>query len=337
MRRVPLAGGAEFDAVRAFVAAADAGAEPPDAELGPGDDAAAIAPREGERIVLSADVAVEEVHFRRAWFTWETVGFRAVAAALSDLAAMAARPIGVLVAVALPPELGREELEGIGAGAGECLRRHGAALLGGDLGRSPGPVVLSVTAAGGAARPVGRGGARPGDELWVTGVLGEAASALSDLRRGLEPEPTARRSLERPAVRLGEARWLAERAELRAVIDLSDGLAGDARHLAAASGVRVVIEADRLPLAPPLRDWAEPRAALRLAAGGGEDYELLAAAPPGTLGPLAVEFEDRFGIGLTRVGEAGAGEGVVWVDPEGSEVPAPAEGFDHFSGGGGTG
>lgn len=333
MRRGRLGPGAEFDRIRSLLAAAGADRPGNGGGLGPGDDAAVLEVPEGERLVVGTDLQVEEVHFRRAWVGWETVGWRAATAALSDLAAMAARPLGLLLSAALPPELDRGVLDEIGDGLGRCLREHGGDLLGGDLSRSPGPVVLDAVGLGTAARPVERGGGRPGDELWVTGRLGAAAAAVAARSRNLEPEPELVRAFDRPRPRVAEARWLAERVELRAMIDLSDGLAGDAGHLAAASGTAAVVRADRVPLAGPLEGWSDRSRALRYAAAGGEDFELLAAIPPGALEETAGAFADRFGVELTRVGRLEQGRGVSWLGADGREVEPPGGGFDHFGGG----
>ena len=331
MRPGELGRGAEPDLIRRLLAAAGHGSSD-DVLLGAGDDAAVLRGGEGERIVVSTDMAVEQVHFRRAWSRWETVGWRATAAALSDLAAMAARPLGVLLSIALPPELEASVLEELGGGVGACLGEHGGALLGGDLSRSPGPVVVDVAVVGAAARPVGRSGAEPGDELWVTGELGAAATAVADWSRGLEPEAGARRAFERPVARLAEARWLAEQGSARALIDLSDGLARDVGHLASASGLEAVVETGAVPRATVLDGWADDDAALARAVAGGEDYELLVAAPPGVLEGRREAFRERFGIALSRVGRLETGEGVRWLDAAGDPMSAPLDGWDHFRG-----
>lgn len=330
MRRGRLGPGAEFDRIRALLRAAGADRPGEGGPLGPGDDAAVLELPEGERLVVGTDLQVEDVHFRRAWVGWKTVGWRAAAAALSDLAAMAARPLGVLLSAALPPELDRGVLDEIGDGFGRCLDEHGGELLGGDLSRSPGPVVLDAVGLGSAVRPVERSGGRPGDELWVTGRLGASAAAVAARSRNLEPEPELVRAFDRPRPRVEEARWLAERVDLRALIDLSDGLAGDVAHLAAASGVAAVVLADRVPLAGPLEGWSDRGRALRYAAAGGEDFELLTAAAPGTLDGIADAFADRFGVELTRVGRLEEGRGVSWRDADDREIDPPGGGFDHF-------
>lgn len=303
--------------------------------LGPGDDAAVLRPAAGESVTLSVDLSIEGVHFRREWLTWEAIGYRATAAALSDLAAMAARPLGALVSVALPIELETPTYAQLAAGITEALRVADGVLLGGDTSRSPGPAVLDVTAVGAVGSPITRSGAAPGHQVWVTGRLGGAAAAVLALRAAMEPAPAARRRFERPVPRWREARWLAERGVLTAMIDLSDGLAGDARHIARASEVGLRLRIDRIPLDEALEGWADTGVARRIAAGGGEDYELLFTAPPGRIDRVCDAFKREFALELTRVGEVTDGSGVAWIDRAGAPVdpPAPA-GFDHFAGSG---
>jgi len=319
---------AEFRRIRALIDSVAAPCSEP--LLGPGDDAAIVESPGRQCLVVSTDLSVERVHFRREWLTWNAIGFRATAAAISDLAAMAARPIGVLVSLAVPPEADARTLDELASGIGECLRENGACLLGGDLSQSPGPVFIDVTVIGSADVPVRRSGARPGDELWVTGRLGGAALAAASWAAGLEPDPRARRAFERPPSRTGAARMLCETADVHALIDLSDGLAGDAEQMAAASGVRLVVESARVPLHPALEDWAQPEVALGMAVGGGEDYELLAAMPPGMAGVAAAELAREYGLDLSCVGRVEAGEGVEWHDARGEIISRPAGGFDHF-------
>jgi len=325
---IRLARSPEFDQIRALVAAARAAR---DSTVPVGDDAAVLELESGESLVVSTDIAVEDVHFRRAWTTWEVVGYRAVAAALSDLAAMAARPIGVLTSVAVPPELGEGILASIGTGIGQCLREHGAGLLGGDTSGSPGPVVIDVTAIGGVQQAVRRDGALPGDEIWVTGTLGAAAAAVFDMSRSLEPDPIARQAFERPRPRLAEARWLAKRVPLHAMIDLSDGLAGDAAHLAAASDTGIEIDLDALPMSAALQEYPLPEMGVRLALSGGEDYELLFAAPAGSVQGVRPEYQSTFDTSLTRLGAVVEGAGIRWRETGSRALPPELGGFDHFA------
>ena len=322
--------GAEFELIRSFVGGGRA--LPPGVLVGPGDDCAVL---EGG-LVLGCDMTVEDVHFRRGWLDPWDIGYRAAAATLSDVAAMAADPLGVLVAYALPRDGGREMASALHDGVETASRSVGAGVVGGDVTASPGPLVVDVTAVGRADAPVRRSGVREGDELWVTGRLGAAAAAVRLLMEGTEPPETLRRAWIRPRPRIAEARWLAAHAPLEALIDLSDGLAGDAAHLAAASGVTVVVDGDAVPVAAGVADAVGGDAeALELALGGGEDYELLLAVPPGALDDAATAFRDTFGLPLTRVGTARPrdDDAPVLLQPAGGGPPAPLRsgGWDHFA------
>jgi thiamine-monophosphate kinase len=275
-------------------------------------------------------MSVENVHFKREWLTWEEIGWRSVASALSDLAAMGARPLGALISVAMAPELGPMVADPLATGAGNCLRLHDCPLVGGDLSRSPGPTVIDVTVLGSTVNPISRAGARIGDELWVTGYLGAAALAAASWERGLEPDPRARRRFVRPEPRLAEIDWLRSRMDVHAAIDLSDGLAGDARHMAAAADVRLTIEAEAVPLHATLEEFSDREVALRIALTGGEDYELLIATAPREAATTRREFEARFDVPLTRVGRVVSGAGVDLVRGDGTEDPMPSGGYDHF-------
>ena len=318
---VELGPGREFDLIRGFLAAA-AAAPGPAVAVGPGDDCAVVT---GDGIAITVDMAVEDVHFRRDWLEPPEIGYHATAAALSDLAAVAARPIGVLLSVGLGPGDDEGYGDAVVAGVMEAARDVGAAALGGDVTRSPGPLVLDITAVGSTPRPVLRTGARPGHEVWVTGRLGAAAAAVDAWLAGGDPDPDARAAFARPTPRVEEALWLAERSVPAAMVDLSDGVAGDAGHLAAASGVRIVLRADGLPVAGPAQARSEP---VRLAAAGGEDYELCFTAPAGAVATVRASFEDRFGVPLTQVGAVEEGGGAVVVDEDGTELDL--RGFQHW-------
>jgi len=318
--------GGEFDLIRRLIGRG--GPLPPELRVGPGDDAAVL---EGGWC-LSSDLAIEEVHFRRDWLTAREIGARAVAAALSDLAAMAARPVAILLSMALPSPGGAELAEELQEGAAGEAARFGAVIAGGDLSRSPGPIVVDVTVIGRTPHPVLRSGALPGDEVWVTGALGGAAGAVRLWLAGEVPPPALRQAFAHPTPRISEALWLAGEGCLRAALDLSDGVAGDAGHLAAAGGVRVVIEAGLVPLHPALLsgDFSEA-VRLELALGGGEDYELCLITPPGALAGRKGEFEKRFGVPLTRIGRVESGAGVEVRDEPGRSAPRVSGGFSHFT------
>jgi thiamine-monophosphate kinase len=313
--------GREFDLIRALVGESDAlGAA---VLVGPGDDAAVL---QVGRLVVSTDLSVEDVHFRRSWISLEEVGFRAVMAAASDLAAMAAKPVGVLLSVAVATNEAEAVLGKLGDGVRGALADLGVGLVGGDLTASPGPLVLDVTVLGEAIEPVTRRGAVPEDEIWVTGVLGGSSGAVHAWSEGREPERGLREAFARPVARTREALWLVEHGDLHAMIDLSDGLAGDVGHLAAASGVRIEIEPDLIPVHPGLGGNG-----LELALSGGEDYELCLVSAPGVLGPLVEAFQEEFETTLTQVGRVMEGGGVHIEGFDSRDGVVSARGFDHFA------
>lgn len=325
--------GREFDLIREILSSVGAGSLE-GVSVPPGDDAAVV--DAAGPLAVSCDLSVEDVHFRRSWLEPREVGYRSVAVSLSDLAAMAAEPIGVLVSVGLPdgtrgegPELVRD----LARGFRDALESVGsAAYLGGDVTRSPGPLILDVTVLGRAPGPVLRRGARPGDRVWVTGRLGGASGAVRSWEAGEEPSPALRAAFARPEPRIREAIWLAERADIHALVDLSDGLVGDAGHLAAAAGVRVVLDETAVPAHPALEalGWNHDEVA-RAALAGGEDYELCLAAAPGAVDGVADSFRERFDLELTAVGEVTEGEGLLLRPmPDAAPVPPRWRAFDHF-------
>jgi thiamine-monophosphate kinase len=241
-------------------------------------------------LVVTQDALVEGVHFRLDWISWRDLGFRAAAVNLSDLAASGAAPIGLIVSFGAPGRTRAEDVFELYEG----IKEAGVAVLGGDTTRAE-SIVLSVTALGQSERVPGRAGARPGNVLVVTGPLGVAGAAFR-----------ARRFV-RPPLRLGEGRRLARHAT--AMLDISDGLAQDAGHIAARSQVRCVIDVGRVPLAEgaTVQDLAF-----------GEDYELLVALDP----------RDASGSGFTEIGWCEEGEG---VDLRLRGNPIELNGWDHFS------
>jgi thiamine-monophosphate kinase len=310
--------GAEFDRIRGIMRLLG------DRAAGLGDDCGLI--REGDEFfALSTDVSVEQVHFRLDWIELQEVGWRATAAALSDLAAEGAEPVGLLCAVTMPSGAGEPELLELMAGVGAAAEFARAPVLGGDL--STGPVwTLAITVVGRTRAPITRAGAQPGDRLWVTGALGGARAALEVWRRNEVPASETRARFAHPEPRLAAGRWLV-RHGAHAMIDLSDGLGGDARHLAAASGVQVEIDLGALPIAAGVAAEAER---LRISPGefaaeAGEDYELLVTLPSRFDGADA--FVRECGIGLTRIGTAGEGSGARFLSA-GREIAL--KGFDHF-------
>jgi thiamine-monophosphate kinase len=319
--QLALGPGGEFDRIRAIVAALGSAGQ------GLGGDCALI-PAGGGTLALSTDTSVEGVHFRREWLSPEEIGWRAAAGALSDLAAAGAAPIGVLAAVTLPPPASGDELVSVMRGVGAAAVAVGGSVLGGDLSRGP-AWSITITVIGRAPRPVTRAGARAGDRLWVTGVLGAARAALACLQRDEALPEHARRAFAHPEPRITAGLKLAELGA-HAMIDLSDGLGGDAHHLAAASEVALAVEVERVPVAPVARIVAERSGspAELFAAEGGEDYELLAVLPPLFGERDAVELSLACGVPLTLVGQVHAGSGARF-SLDGHDVPL--RGWDHFA------
>jgi thiamine-monophosphate kinase len=242
-------------------------------------------------LVVTQDVLVEGVHFRVEWTSWRDLGYKVAAVNLSDLAAMAAEPLGLLVGLAVPPETGDAAIVELYEGIAEA----GVPVLGGDT-TAAGEFSVSVTAVGRSARVPGRAGARPGDALVVTGPLGGAAAGLYALEHGLDGFDELVKRHRRPPFRVEEGRRLGPSAH--ALIDLSDGILSDAARIAARSGCKLVVDVERLPRAARLEEVAElPFWTM------GEDYELLAAVAP----------EDATALGLPVVGRVVEGAG---VDPD---------------------
>ena len=267
-----------------------AGVGAPWIAIGIGDDAAAIVPDRNRHIVVTTDSLIEDVHFRRAWTAPRAIGHKALAVNLSDLAAMGATPRACLLSLALPTSFPLDEFDDLIDGLTSLAARTGAPLAGGNLTRSPGPVVVDVTAIGSAhpRRILTRRGGRPGDLLFVSGRVGGAAAGLAMLETAEQRDAltTAERGclerFETPEPRLRMGRLAAFSRAVTACIDLSDGLADAVRQLAEASGTGAELRAGSLPIDEGAIQWAERRGgdALSATLSGGEDYELLFAVSP---------------------------------------------------------
>ncbi|MGN6558811.1 MAG: thiamine-phosphate kinase [Solirubrobacterales bacterium] len=305
--------------------------------LGSGDDAAVTLP--GGCTATSVDAMVEGVHFRREEAPPRLIGRKALATALSDLAAMGADAGEAYVALGRPEDIGEEGLLELVGGLLELAEETEVTLAGGDVTRAP-VLMLAVTVVGHARRPdelVPRAGAEPGDVVVVTGELGGAAAgrlllddpSLADAVSADTAERLRARQLD-PTPRLRSGRALAD-AGATAMIDLSDGLAGDALHIAEASNAGLHIDAGALPLAKGVAEVAAAadRDPLELAAAGGEDYELLATLPPEKLAVATGRISEAMETTLTEIGEVISGEGAEIRLPGGELLEA--RGYDHFA------
>lgn len=297
----------------------------PEVRVGVGDDAAVVAPGSGE-LVLTTDELVEDSHFLRRVTAARDLGYKAVIVALSDIAAMAASPRYALCALTLSERVDAAWAMELFGGIREACDEHALWLVGGDLTRGS-EISVAVTAVGevvpGSA--ITRSGATPGDAIVVTGSLGGAAAGrrlVEGMPRGLSTaERDAVGRFVRPAARIGEAALLAS-GSLTAMIDLSDGLAIDLARVCEASGVGAEITLASLPI--------HEAATREDALGGGEDYELLAAAVPESSEATIAAVRDTFGIEVTRIGVITERPGLTGIDEDGSARSLPAAGWDPF-------
>lgn len=316
------------------------GPAPGDAALlvGIGDDAAAWRPSPGACQVVTTDLLVAGVHFDLRTTSWRDLGWKAIAENLSDLAAMAARPRQLLIALALADDPLVAEIEDLYRGMRACAERYGAQIVGGDTSSAP-VTLIAVTAIGESDGPLLRRSAgRPGDLLAVTGALGGSAGGLLVLQGQACPAPADAAELvalhRRPTPRVAEALVLA-RAGVRCGLDVSDGLLGDTAHICEQSGLGALLYYDQLP-APAALQRAFPEAWRDLALGGGEDYELLVAAPPEVLAAARAALQAETGTPLTVVGELTPPPReperplVRVVDGAGREVQPRARSWVHF-------
>ena len=295
-----------------------------DVVLGIGDDAALLAPPPGRQLVVTADTLNDGVHFPRGTSPVD-IGWKALAVNLSDLASMGAEPAWCTLSLSLP-QSDPAWIEGFLDGFLDLAGQHGIALVGGDTTR--GPLSIAVTAMGlvEPGRALRRDGARVGDEVWVTGTLGDAAGGLALLDR--EPVPALRARLDRPTPRVAAGRALAGIAT--ACVDVSDGLLADLGHVCARSHVAAHLDVDALPASAALREAFGEADRIALQASGGDDYELCFTAPADASADIDA-VSARLGLQITRIGRIVAGEGVHPVDAKSQPWSSPRRGYDHFA------
>ena len=300
-------------------------------ELAVGDDAALLAPRPGMRLAVSTDMLVAGTHFF-ADTDPEGLGWKTLAVNVSDLAAMGAEPRWAFLALALP-RADEAWIAAFARGFFACADAFGVDLAGGDTTR--GPLTLSVTIAGEvpAGAAITRGGARAGDELWISGQPGRAALGLAALRGEAELDAPQRTefvdALLRPQPRV--ALGLALRGLASAMLDVSDGLLGDLRHILECSAAGAIVETAALPLAALTASGADTALCRRCLLAGGDDYELLFTAPPRHHSEIE-SLSARFGLALHRIGHLTAERSVLLLrEADGGLAAPPAYGYDHFA------
>jgi thiamine-monophosphate kinase len=326
---------------------------PPALVVGIGDDAAVAVPDRGSLQVLTTDALVEGVHFDLRFSTPADVGYKALAVNVSDIAAMGGAPRLAMLSLMLPPDTLLQTVDGLIEGLTEIAATTGVALAGGNITRSPGPLIVDVSVVG-SVKPrkiLRRSGGRVGDAVYVTGQIGMAAAGLGWLRSGGAPpgdgshgpddaalaECVLRHRRPEPRARIGAL--LGRNRAASACMDLSDGLADAVAQVAGASGTGATIDASALPIHPAARAWfgsqgdrpggqtpgSDPLAAVL---SGGDDYELLFTVPRRRRGRLRAVIREARGVPITRIGELTAGSEVV-LERDGRREPLPP-GFVHF-------
>ncbi|MFC1706652.1 thiamine-phosphate kinase [Planctomycetota bacterium] len=288
----------------------------PKGAIGIGDDCAVVPAEAGTEVLLEVDESIEGVHFRLDWMTAADVGHRLATQGLSDIAAMGGMPRGALLALGVPSETDVGVLLEMVEGFAQQTARFGAPLLGGNVSATGGPLHATVTVVGEIeqGKSVLRTGGRAGDGVYITGFPGLARAAWHLLERGLHDRAEVQPALlryRRPEPRVHEGRFLLRSGVVSAMIDVSDGIAGDLAQLVDASGVSAVVQVEDLPVSPELRAAARVLDSdpLEILLAGGDDFELLLAGPVESVDRIREDFEARFGVRLTRIGwlEEGAG------------------------------
>jgi thiamine-monophosphate kinase len=287
--------------------------DPAAVPVGPGDDTA-IVMCGSEKLLVTVDQVLDGVHFVLADHGPQNAGGKAMARSLSDIAAMAALPIGAVVTVAMPKGFAREDAEKLYHGLRKAGEKFRCPIVGGDIGVWGGPLAVSVTVFGRPAgiKPILRSGAKVGDAICVTGNLGGAWKSTRHLKF---------------IPRVHEARILASRHEVHAMIDVSDGLAADLGHICAASGVGADIQADAVPIHLDLKAPAGNSTALMSALSDGEDYELLLALPPTHAEQLL--RDQPLTVKVSRIGTVTEGKGLTLVHGDGRREAIDPRGWQH--------
>jgi len=299
------------------------------AALGLTDDACVLPQESGRQTVVTADALIEGVHFLKS-DPPALIAAKALRVNLSDLAAKGADPVGYLMALALPRDIEESWLEKFAHGLSADQTEFSVSLLGGDTTATPGPLMIAITALGSVPQGemLRRAGAGPGDSIYVSGSIGDAGAGLAVLQGELEAGPGAQTLIaryRRPTPRLSLGKAL--RGVATAALDVSDGLLADLGHIAEVSGVRLVIEAGRIPRSLALQAvWPGIEGIMR-AATAGDDYEIAFTAPPGV--DVAAAFS-KYDVSVTKIGWVEKGEGVVLLDEGGTALPVARAGYRHF-------
>lgn len=316
------------------------GPKPADLLLGIGDDAAVFRPTPGRVLTAASDLLTEGIHFQRDYFSGFDIGAKALLVNLSDMAAMGAVPRWCLMNLALPANFPDQEADAIVRGLLETAKRFGVTLIGGDTSASTGPVFIGVTILG-ETRPgawLTRSGARPGDAIFVSGVLGDSEAGRLMLSRGDISGEHSSEAVEkhlRPVPRLELGRFLVSSGACTAAMDLSDGLSIDLKRMCESSRTGALLLGNRIPASRGAEGEAEKagKSRLDLALNGGEDFELLFTIQPEMVQKIELlsGSEQIGGVRLTQIGTIEPAETGIRIDSGKGPEPLPSRGFDHFS------
>ncbi|MGH9554181.1 MAG: thiamine-phosphate kinase [Terriglobales bacterium] len=300
-------------------------ARPSAVRLGIGDDCAILALPSGHETLVTTDLSIEGVHFRREWHPPESVGHRCLARGLSDIAAMGGEPLAAFVCLAVPASLPQKWVDGFYKGLLALARKSGVELAGGDIAESPHGIAADIVVVGHvpAGKAVRRSGAHAGDSIYVTGELGRSAAILHQLESGKgvgSPRAKAVAAHFFPAPHISVGRELRRRGLASAMIDLSDGLSTDLAHICTESRVAALVAEHSIP-----RPSTPGTSTLHFALHGGEDYELLFAVPGSRTLPPKIA-----GVRVTRIGEIIRGRGMWLTDSHGQRKALGPRGWEHF-------
>jgi thiamine-monophosphate kinase len=306
----------------------------PSVLIGMGDDAAALKISSAKSLLATTDMLLEGIHFDLSYTDFYSLGWKSAAVNLSDVAAMGGTPRFCLTSLGIPSSVSVEHIKDFYRGFGAVLRAHGTVLVGGDTCSARKDFVVNVMVLGEAEKTElrTRAGARPGDRIFVTGELGDAAAGLellkADVKRGASVVKRLIQKHLRPEPRVEWGRKIALSRCAHAMIDVSDGLSSDLFRICEQSGVGAVIAAEKIPLSQQLCKAAGRlgKPPVHYALSGGEDYELLCTVPPGKIGRLR-----KLGLPVTEIGEITRTRKVLIADKRGKTKPFKPAGFDHFA------
>lgn len=307
------------------------GGMPSSVVLGPGDDTAVFRPEQGRELLLTTDAMAEGVHFDRSYMPLESIGWKSLAANISDIAAMGGRPLYAVVSLGIPRDWTQADAELLVSGMLRCGEACGCTIVGGDISAVSGGafIVIALTGDVAAGRAVRRSGAAAGDLVCVTGVLGGSRTGLEVLQSGGSSDayPVSVGKFLEPQPRTKESEFVISRNTVSAMIDISDGLSSEIHHLCDCSGTGCLISSADLPVSPEAETWARRcgRDALEYALHSGEEYELLYTVR----GRHGGGFPQ--GPGLSVIGEIRPADEGIQISVAGIKKPLPAAGWDHFS------